>query len=116
MHWASQHVVNSPSVQKAAHSFIPSNFPHVSTYLSNQVLLADPNCHELLSELLQPHLERYVAPGDTLPPLHLEKCAAIQQVWAQHDLEVCSDLKSLDPDTLQGLHRCTETFQTTSQC
>ncbi len=52
----------------------------------SQVLSADPRCHELLSELLLPHLERYAAPGDALPPLLLDKCAAIHQVGADPTL------------------------------
>jgi len=52
----------------------------------SQVLSADPRCHELLSELLLPHLDRYVTPGDTLPPLVLDKCATIHQAGADPTL------------------------------
>jgi hypothetical protein len=46
----------------------------------SQVLSADPRCHELLSELLYPHMQRYVSEGDALPPLDLGKCTASHQV------------------------------------
>ena len=49
----------------------------------SQVLDADPRVHEALAELLLPHLQRYVAPGDALPPVALELCAAIPQVSVQ---------------------------------
>lgn len=64
----------------------PSRFVLVNSQginpCAHQVLLADPRCHELLSELLLPHVQRYVAEGDALPPLDLAKCASIHQVGA----------------------------------
>ncbi|GBF90249.1 hypothetical protein Rsub_03382 [Raphidocelis subcapitata] len=51
-----------------------------------QILAADPRCHELLSELLLPHLERYITPGDAVPPLALERCVAVHQLGGDPSL------------------------------
>jgi hypothetical protein len=54
------------------------------------VLVADPSCHELLSELLLPHLRLYLASAGGRgnsnndeamgPPLQLQRCVQLVQV------------------------------------
>ncbi len=52
-----------------------------------QVLTADPASHELLCDLLLPHMQSYMLEDDQqLPPVQLQRCADTIQVITEQGL------------------------------